>query len=125
MGLKLPKKPSKELAEFIGILAGDGHISFNTDKYRVSISGNSVSDYKYLTNYTNKLICHLFNLNIKIHKRKNKNAIAIILSSKGVVSFMEEIGYYKHIVDIKIPDWIKDNQTYASQLLRGLIDTDG
>jgi len=124
-GLKLPKRPSKELAEFIGILAGDGHISFNIDKYRVNISGNSISDYKYLTNYTNKLIYHLFNLNIRIHKRKNKNAIAIILSSKGVVSFMKEIGYYKHIVDIKIPDWIKDNQTYAPPFLRGLIDTDG
>ena len=44
-GLILPKEPSKELAEFIGILAGDGYVSFNTNRNVVSVSGDSNLDW--------------------------------------------------------------------------------
>jgi len=124
-GLILPKNPSKKLAEFIGILTGDGHISFRTKKYQICITGNSISDYKYFYKYIHELIFKLFNINAKISKRKNKNAIVIRFSSKGFVSFMKHIDYYKHTTNIKIPEWIKNQKKYMSSFTKGLFDTDG
>ena len=45
-GLDLPNKPSEELAEFIGILAGDGYINFDPKKYSyiIDIAGNKILD---------------------------------------------------------------------------------
>ncbi|MFH1452989.1 MAG: LAGLIDADG family homing endonuclease [Armatimonadota bacterium] len=123
--LKLPDGPSCELAEFIGIMTGDGHISFTKKRYQVRITGNSLLEYQYLTSHVNRLIFRLFNINSKIRKRKNKNANVVYFSSKGFVSFMNKIGYYKHISNIKIPPWIGNDTNHITSFLRGLIDTGG
>ncbi|MBR9692142.1 hypothetical protein GOV06_05145 [Candidatus Woesearchaeota archaeon] len=123
-GLTLPKKSSKELAEFIGILAGDGHISFNTCQSKILITCNFLTEYDYLT-YVKGLILKLFNINVKVRKRNNINAAIICFYSSALVSFMNQIGYYKHKINIIIPSWIKTNDTYMATFTRGLFDTDG
>jgi len=124
-GLVLPKSPSENLAEFIGILAGDGHVSFNTKKYKILIIGNYFTDYDYFYNHTKTLIKNLFNINPKIIKKKNQNSLVLYFNSKGCVSYMENMGYYKKLIKIIIPNWIKLNETYFLSFIRGLFDTDG
>ena len=47
-GLTLPQETSVELAEFIGILAGDGHVGHHTDYHHsVEISGHKIDDIEY------------------------------------------------------------------------------
>ncbi len=124
-GLVLPKSPSKELAEFIGILAGDGYVSFNTGRHAISILGDSRYDFTYLRDYVRPLIKKLFNLDAKVTKRNGKNLTEILFESNGVISFLRELGYYKHHSrNIKIPNWIMGNQDYFLCTMRGLADTD-
>ncbi len=123
-GLILPRSPSEGLAELIGVLAGDGHISFNTNQSRILITGNFLTEYQYLT-YTKELILRLFNIEVKVSKKNNVNAAIICFHSPAMVDFMDQIGYYKHKIDITIPDWIKTNNDYMVAFTRGLFDTDG
>jgi hypothetical protein len=124
-GLILPKRPSKELAEFIGILAGDGHVSFETKENKISISGNSTTDYVYFKKTIINLLKDLFNINCKVKKRKGMNAIEIKFNSKSMLEFLREIGYYKLKCKIIIPYWIIKNEQLHSPFLKGLFDTDG
>jgi hypothetical protein len=84
-GLKLPKEPSEELAEFIGIVLGDGNIfSYKKGKkigyYSIRIAGDS--KYNYLKEYVSDLIKKLFNVSPKYHKLKNRNVEYILLNGK-------------------------------------------
>jgi len=123
-GLVLPRKPSKELAEFIGILAGDGHVSFNTKRYHISICGDSRLDINYLK-YVRNLFNKLFNIDTNITIRKGSNCALIEFESRGVLNFLRNIKYYKHHSrNIRIPDWILINDYYLISLIKGVADTD-
>ena len=60
-GLVLPKFPSKELAEFIGIIIGDGYLHHKQNKYVMGIVGNPKTDLIYF-NKIQQLILKLFNI---------------------------------------------------------------
>ncbi|MEK6946524.1 MAG: hypothetical protein AABX32_02865 [Nanoarchaeota archaeon] len=123
-GLVLPSKSSEQLAEFIGILAGDGHVSFNTNKNNISITGDSRLDVEYLK-YVKFLIEKLFNLKANIFIKKGQNTALIKFESKGIVDFLRNVGYYKHNSrNIEIPDWITENKNYLLSTIKGLADTD-
>lgn len=123
-GLVLPSAPSEELAEFIGILAGDGHVSFNTNKNNISITGDSRLDVEYLK-YVKSVIEQLFNLKMNIFVKKRQNTALIKFESKGIVNFLRSVGYYKHNSrNIRIPDWITENENYLLNTIKGLADTD-
>lgn len=124
-GITLPKKPSKELAEFIGILAGDGHVSFNRMSNKIYVVGNSITDWEYCGQYIKELIRKLFSINPTFTKKRGANAVFLTVYSKGFVSFMQVIGYYKCKTEIRIPDWIINNHVYMTHFTRGLFDTDG
>ncbi len=122
-GLTLPECPSKELAEFVGIMAGDGHVSFKGDRHFINISGDSRYDLQYLRDYVKPLAKKLFGLNFKVRLHNGENSVSIQFESKGVVGFLRKIGYYKHHSrNIKIPKWIGDN--YSLNFIKGLADTD-
>ena len=122
--IKLPLGPSVELAEFIGILTGDGHISFEKRPNVIFITGNSVTDYNYLTVYVPNLIRYIFNISPYIYLRKNAKAIVIRFRSRAIKEYFDKMGYYKLRTEIKIPSWILQKK-YSIHFLRGLIDTDG
>ncbi len=119
--IKIPKK-SRLLAEFFGILLGDGNISV----YNIGVTLSS--EEKQYINYVCKVIKKLFGVLPKIFKHKSSNAVSIIVNRKQLVDFCQEFGFkmgnkVKHQVDI--PLWIKENAIFSRECIRGLIDTDG
>ncbi|OGM77015.1 hypothetical protein A2210_02830 [Candidatus Woesebacteria bacterium RIFOXYA1_FULL_40_18] len=114
---------SVKLAEFVGIMLGDGGIG----KLQISITLNSIKDLEYSA-YVVQLCESLFGKKPKVRKRKNANALEIYLNGVNLIRFLKEIGLVqgnkvKNQVDV--PGWIKSNVKYRARCLRGLMDTDG
>ena len=124
-GIKLPKNHSKELAEFFGILAGDGYISFEKDRTQeIKISGHSIDDKDYHVNYICPLIKKLFGLLPKIRTVQGQKTRVVYIRSVSINRFIRGTGYYKRNGKIKLPQWIF-KEAYFYEFLRGLFDTDG
>jgi len=115
---------SEELAEFTGIVLGDGGIS----KYQITITLHDKEDKQYSI-FVAALIKKLFNVPVGICHRKNNSTIGLIISRVGLVRFFQKkIGLKagdKIKQQIDIPPWIKRNKRYSVACLRGLVDTDG
>lgn len=121
--IKSPKK-SSDLAEFIGIMLGDGGIWSN---YQISISFNMYEDIKY-ANYIQGLVTRLFSLSSKIRIREKYGNGDIVVSGRNLVDFLERHGVKKGnkvTKKVDIPKWIWTSEDYKIGCLRGLIDTDG
>lgn len=123
IAIKKPRK-SKKLAEFVGIMLGDGSMSSN--QLRVTLHSKDDKEYgKFIKN----LIKDLFDVYIGIHNKKNELSFEIIVSRVELVRFcikslgLEKGNKIKQQVDI--PSWIKKNNIYSIACVRGLIDTDG
>jgi len=127
-GLTLPKNPSKELAEFIGILTGDGYINYYPYQYKylLEIAGDSRFDDNYLTGYVRELVKRLFSLESSFFRIKSQNSMYLRLISKGLINYLVEAGFKKGKKEqITIPSWIISNEDYMLHFIKGLIDTDG
>lgn len=120
------KKPkfSKELAEFVGIVLGDGGIS----KYQVYVTLHMRDDKNY-SKFVNKLIKKLFEVPIRKFLRKEDLTIRLVISRVGLVRFcVQKLGLKmgnKIKQQVDIPSWIKNNKKFSVACLRGLFDTDG
>ena len=121
-----------ELAEFYGIMLGDGNLtkikSYKVGTYQIRIVGDSRNDRLYLENYVKPLIEKLFNVNVKVSKQKDANALIVIATGRELVNFLQMKGLkpgdkIRNLLDI--PDWIKQNKNFLKFCLRGLYDTDG
>lgn len=123
---KTIKKPIKstELAEFVGIVLGDGGIS----KMQVAITLHRITDKEY-SFFVRRLIKKLFNVSPGKYCHLNGLADSIVVSRRELVEFcVKKLGLkvgnkIKNQVDI--PDWIKNNKKYRIACIRGLVDTDG
>ncbi len=125
-GIIIPKHNSEKLAEFIGILAGDGYVNFKKDHdYTVSITGHMVDDEEYHIKHILPLFKSLFGLDPKIIIATNKNARYVRVRSRTIVNFIKKQGFYKYKTKISIPKWIFREERYTNKFLRGLVDTDG
>lgn len=117
-------KQSKELAEFAGIMMGDGGIS----PYQITITLHHKDDKEY-ARFVIKLITHLFGLNPKIYHSPKKSINTIAVSRVQMVKFCKEkIGLpmgNKIQQKINIPAWIMRNNKFKQACIRGLVDTDG
>ncbi|MFH1472891.1 MAG: LAGLIDADG family homing endonuclease [bacterium] len=114
---------STRLAEFIGILLGDGSITAR----QVVITLHKVDDKKY-ANYTARLAAKLFSLEVRPKERKKTNVNIVVLSRTLIVRFLNSMGLEtgsKIRNQTGVPDWIKNNTGYRKMCLRGLFDTDG
>ena len=132
--LKYPKKSHRKkvvlpnrsfkLAEFFGIMMGDGGIN---NPWQANITLNATKDAKY-SRYVVKLCSELFGIFPAIRKRKEKNALVISLASTSVVDFLVSEGLLrgnKLKNGLKIPNWILKNKLFSKACVRGLVDTDG
>ncbi|HLC50482.1 MAG TPA: LAGLIDADG family homing endonuclease [Candidatus Nanoarchaeia archaeon] len=123
---------SKELAELVGILLGDGNIySYSRGKkvgvYSARIAGDYKKDKEYHLDYVVPLCSKLFNTNMRIRHHSN-NERFVCLDSKELVNFLVDIGLKsgdKIKNQVGIPLWIFENKEFLKACLRGLIDTDG
>lgn len=108
----------------MGIIFGDGGIN---NLWQLVITLNSISDLKYSI-YVKKLLETLFDIRVAVRKRKNKNAIVLVVSSTSLVDFLVSKGAVrgnKVAQQIDVPQWIIGNDEYERFFVRGLIDTDG
>ncbi len=127
INLHLPNDYSNELAEFMGILTGDGYMN-KYGKYfsLLEIAGDSTLDKEYLINYVSLMINKLFNLKPKIIFRKKQNTMYLRLMSKSINNFLLIIGFKEGKKEqIGIPEWILKNNNYMKHFIRGFADTDG
>lgn len=120
------KRPnySEELAEFVGIVIGDGGIS----KRQLTVTLHHKDDKKY-TEFVVNLIKKLFSVKPSIYHNYKNSVNNIVVSRSELVKFCaEKLGLKignKIKQQVDIPDWIKKNKKFQVACLRGLIDTDG
>jgi DNA-binding transcriptional regulator WhiA len=115
---------STELAEFIGIMLGDGGLR---SPYQCAVTYNGKTDQAH-ARFIISLVKELFNISCSIQKKKKNNGVDILICSSNLVSFLLKEGLIlgnKVVNQIKVPEWICSNALYRSACLRGLMDTDG
>ncbi len=117
----LPLKKSADLAELFGIILGDGCIR----KEQIKITLNRIIDKEYSFFVSNLIRSQLGEMPSVIERN---NVIEIHLYGTELVKRLEENGLKqgnKTLLQVKIPEWIIENDMYARRCLRGLFDTDG
>lgn len=129
LGLAVPIKTfnsppkSMKLAEFVGIMLGDGHVG----KLQIEITLNSLIEEKYVE-YVSNLCNDLFGCFPKILKRKDCNAFSVYYNGINLVRYLNWIGLNigdKVKQQASVPLWVRSNDGYSRICCRGLIDTDG
>ena len=126
-GFQTPKK-SELLAEFLGILTGDGYANYHpkSKQYRIQITGDSRYDREYLLNHVNKLINNLFHLKPSFYFKKNQNTMELVIRSKGLFNFLKLTGFkIGKKGNIGVPEWVLNKHEYMTSFVKGLADTDG
>jgi len=119
--IKIPAQ-SLELAELVGILLGDGHIT-NT---QVIVYGNLVTEVEY-SRFVASLFEHLFGITASV-KRGKGNTSMVIVSAVALVEYLDSIGLGrgdKIARQVSVPSWIFNERAYIRACVRGLMDTDG
>lgn len=119
--VKIPKK-SEDLAEFFGIMLGDGGIS----KHQITITLSNLVDVEY-SFWMIDFIKRLFKIQAS-RKEGKRNNIRITISRTSLADFLIKShlpsgNKIKHQIDI--PGWITKNKKFSASCVRGLIDTDG
>lgn len=114
---------SSELAEIVGAILGDGCITNN----QLHITLNSKLDIGYAY-YLQGQIQKLFGYSPSILKRKECNAVNVVVTGVNYISYLKSIGLQigdKVRQQVDVPDWIKNDQAFSRSCVRGLMDTDG
>ncbi len=123
----------KKIAEFIGIMIGDGSIGIYNCK-----AGNRIKKHRVVkvsldsrneqyTNHVANIMKEVLGIEPKIHYKKNEHAVDICIYKKGVFKHVtEKIGLKKSPKwnTMKIPKK-QMNCLLSCFVLRGLFDTDG
>lgn len=111
------------LAEFMGIIAGDGHLA----RYQVLMTTNSTTDIEH-AHFVGDLGMWLFGVRPKISSRKTRKAMTVVFSSKAMVDFLQSEGLVignKIQQHLRVPPWIMNEPRYQIAFMRGVFDTDG
>lgn len=115
----IPKTYSVELAEFIGALLGDGHIS----QTQVTVTLGTKDLY---VPYVRQLIQRIFGIapGVTVNKLGHQT---VYFGSTAAVRWLREMGlvFNKVKEQVGIPAWIKSDKNFMRAALRGLYDTDG
>lgn len=121
--IKCPRYSSK-LAEWVGIVLGDGGITNTQVNFTFHIN-----DDKEFGCFVVKLTKELFNIDMRYIEDSKYSARRYYISRKLLVRFcVDRLGLRignKVSQQVDVPEWIKVNKNYSKACLRGLIDTDG
>lgn len=119
-----PSKMTVELAELMGVIAGDGSVGVRLASQILNVSVHKpLGDYK---DYIANLFFKSFGRHPSVYEKKSVNVVS--LSSKFAVDFMDCAGlktgctYKNKRVPWSI--WSSSNE-YRAAFIRGLFDTDG
>lgn len=114
---------SKELAETVGIILGDGGV---TDcQLRITLNKETDKEYAY---FVKKLFSNVFKEIPSFCERKNQKVIDLIISGINLIENLGKIGIGKGDKirrQVDIPEWIWEKLDYQVACIRGLVDTDG
>jgi hypothetical protein len=116
-------KHSKDLAEFLGIMYGDGHVGM----YQATMTTHSVTDVEH-ARHVATLAQKIFKLKPSFVMKRGVKACTVTLNSKQVCEYLAAEGMArgnKLALGLKIPLWVSRNPTYTKAFTRGLFDTDG
>lgn len=114
---------SIELAELLGIFAGDGHVG----EYQMSVTTHSETDIEH-ARYTAQLIEKVFGMVPTLSYREKQKAVVVTLSSKEACRHLVKRGAVfgdKIRGGIQMPAWVRSRLAYRAAYVRGLFDTDG
>jgi hypothetical protein len=132
-----PLKETEDLAEFLCIMCGDGHLSENYETVMISL--NPV-DEEYYTKYTISMTCKVLGLkpeDLYFNKIEGQNTLQIIIRRQAIHYSIQEKGkrdsYDKNGLipgdklknQIGVPDLVFKNKKFIKRGLKGLYDTDG
>ncbi len=116
----LPKRYSERIAEFFGIMLGDGHVSH----FQILVHlGNKEAEY---AEYVRVLISKIFRAPAKISIR-DTGYRDVYLGSTFATSWLFKEGFVKNKVrfQVGVPRWIFIKRSFIEGFLRGFFDTDG
>ncbi|MFH0978092.1 MAG: hypothetical protein V1837_02200 [Candidatus Woesearchaeota archaeon] len=133
--VNLPRKMTADLAEFIGIMIGDGHLGLYIGKQRsgTALKRSSViiscnSEERGYCCHIAKLFYTLFNLKLSFEPDPRSKAVYLKAHSKAVVQFLNlvlGIPINRKTDTANIPQIIKNGQDeFKYAFLKGLADTD-
>ncbi len=118
--ITIPHIHTSELAEFFGIMLGDGCIS--PTQVMVTL-GNKELDY---VKYVSKLITKIFKITPRIYIRKRGYYVVSFGSTKAVIWLINNnLVMNKVKKQVKAPEWVLEKKVFEQNLLKGLFDTDG
>ena len=115
----LPRQ-SVQLAEFLGIMLGDGHIShFQT----IVTLGTKELEY---VEYVQALMQELFKVKATISIKKSGYR-DVYIGSTLITKWLKEQGLVSNKVaaQVGVPKWIMSDKKYMKAFARGFFDTDG
>jgi intein/homing endonuclease len=115
--------PSEDLAEFCGVMLGDGHIGSG----QIFITVNIKTDRNYVP-YLQDLLERLFQFTPRVTKIINEAVVNLYVTSTYLVGKLRDVGICspnKVRDQVGVPDWIFDAPDYQRGFLRGFFDTDG
>ncbi len=118
----LPRK-SAHLAEFVGMVLGDGTIA----RYQIVITLSAKVDVAY-TDYVVALVTRLFKEPPAVYARPASSVNNITISRRNIIEFCVSLGLVpgnKVYHQVRIPEWIMGDTHYRIACVRGLVDTDG
>lgn len=116
----LPYIHTSSLAEFFGIMLGDGCIS--PTQVMVTL-GNKEFDY---VKHVSKLITKLFSVTPKVYIRKHGYYVVSFGSTMAVKWLLDnKLAINKVKNQVKTPDWILKKKVFMKNFLKGFFDTDG
>lgn len=122
--IKIPPH-SPLLAEFVGVLIGDGGIR---GRFQVTISFDHTRDQEY-ANWLRRVIRRLFGLESFQMERRGTHGSDLVISSVKLVQFLGKVANLtpgnKLHHGLDVPSWIWERRSYQAACLRGLMDTDG
>jgi DNA-binding transcriptional regulator WhiA len=118
--VKIPTHYTPDLAEFFGVMLGDGHVSH----FQMVVNlGDKEMEY---ARYVVGLIEKNFHIKPKISVRK-KGYKDVYIGSVDVTSWLvsEGLVFNKVKSQVDVPKWIFSDEEFMKRFLRGFFDTDG
>jgi len=112
-----------DLAEYIGVVLGDGHIEKFPRTERITIAGDTRKP-EYIWRYA-ALTEKLFYKKPTVAKEKNVNALRISLYQKFISKRLGIPTGDRKNFPYRLPQWISHNKRYTLGFLRGLFEAEG
>jgi hypothetical protein len=116
-------KRSRELAELIGVILGDGSIYNYPRTEGLTITGN-FSNTGFTKRYTN-IVERIFNKQPTVGKATDSNAVRIRIYQKYISKRTGIPCGNRKDLKIHIHSWIKQDRRYLISILRGLFEAEG